>query len=454
MQYSIKNMFYDKEYLKNLFALALPVALQSMLNMIVNFADTMMIGKLGDQQIASVGLANKVFFIFILLIFGIQSGAGILVSQYWGKGDIRNIRNVLGIALILGFSSSIIFTSASYLVPEFLMGIFSTSESTIRIGASYLIIVCFSYPFTAVTSLYTATMRATEQVKIPLITTMVAILINISFNYLLIFGKFGFPQMGIAGAALATVLARIVEMFLLLFLARIIRHPIICSLKKLLGFQKNLILRFIKTCSPVIANEFMWGVGTTVYFVVYGRMGDEAVAAITIATTLSDILNVTFIGIASATVVIHGMEMGANRLEKARKYGTYSFYMGIMAGLLCSAVVILTRESFVGLYNISDELHRDIIQCLTVFAIFAPFKALSTVNIVGILRSGGDTVACFLLDLSGVWFIGVPLAFIGGLFLKLPVHIVYGMVLLEEVYKVIAGYFRYRQRKWLKNLTI
>ncbi len=448
------QMFEDREYIRRVLYIALPVSLQMLLKMIVNFADTVMIGKLGETSIAGVGLANKYFFVFILFIFGIESGTGILASQYWGNGDIKNIRKVLGLGLLLSVAGSIILTLIAFFMPEKIMMIFTESDNTIAIGATYLGVLCLSYPFIAATDIYVSTMRAVGEVKVPVIASVFAIILNIALNYILIFGKFGLPMLGVVGAAIATVIARIFEFILTITLITIKKSPIICPIAKLNPFSKELITQFAKTALPVIVNEFFWGIGTTLYSVAYGRMGDAAVAAITISTALQDLMVVSFQGIAMATVVILGNEMGANNLKKAKQYGSYSYIMTFLVGVIASMLIMIFRLPFVSLYNVSDNVINDVKICLLVFAVYFPLKAVAAVNIVGILRSGGDTLACLFLDLSSVWLIGVPMAFLGGLYFKFPIYTVYAMVLSSEIYKVVGGYIRYRQGKWLKNLAI
>lgn len=448
------GMFEDREYIGRVLSIALPVSLQMLLKMIVNFIDTVMIGKLGESAIAGVGLANKYFFVFVLLVFGVESGSGVLASQYMGNNDIKNIRKVLGLGLLLSLTGGIIFATTAFIMPDRLMKIFTNSQDAITIGAAYLGVVCISYPFTAATDIYVAIMRAVGEVKVPVISSIFAIVVNIILNYILIFGKFTFPALGVVGAAIATVVARIFEFLLTIVLIKLKSSPLICSLKNLNPFSKDLINQFFVTAFPVIINESLWGLGTTLYSVVYGRMGDAAIAAITISTALQDLLVVSFQGIALAAVVILGNEMGADNLKKAKVYGSYTWLLTIIVSISVSILIVLLRVPFVRLYNVSDNLMSDIKLCLLVFAIFLPFKAVATVNLVGILRSGGDTLFCLFMDLSGVWLIGVPMAFIGGLYFKLPIYIVYGMVLSAEIYKTVLGYIRYKQGKWLKNLAI
>ncbi|MEE1497109.1 MAG: MATE family efflux transporter [Clostridium sp.] len=446
-------MAKDGIFLKKAVRIALPVAMQGMLNTIVNLVDTMMIGALGATAIAAVGLANKVFFVFTLLVFGIVSGSGVLAAQYWGNGDIKNIKKVVGLALTLAVAASIAFLVPAVVCPEAVMRIFTASEDAIQVGAGYLTIVALSYPATAVSNTFVAMLRATGRVKAPVVISSCTIFINIFFNYTFIYGNFGAPAMGAAGAALATLMARLAEALSIILVVYLGKAPVAARFKEMFGYSREFLVQFFSTTSPVIANEFIWGLGTTLYSLAYGRMGNDAVAAITIATTIQDIVTVLFQGLSAATAVIMGNEMGAGKLKRAERYAKnfliLQFIVTILGALFCVAI----RWQIIGVYNITPEIAESVSRCIIVFALFMPFKMFNYVMVVGILRSGGDTKMCLLLDCSGVWMIGVPMAFLGGLFFGFPIHIVYAMVMLEEVYKAVFGYWRYKQKKWLRNLA-
>lgn len=448
-------MFRDRNFLKKTVMIALPVAMQGMLNTVVNLVDNLMIGSLGSTAIASVGLANKVFFVFTLLVFGINSGSGVLAAQYWGSKDVKNIRKVLGLALALAVTGAVAFMIPASIKPRLLMRIFTTSDASIQMGAAYLTVAALSYPCTALTNTYVAMLRAVNRVKEPVMISCAAIVTNICFNYILIFGKFGAPAMGVTGAALATLIARVVEVILILGVVYLGRTPLACGIRDLFGWSRGFLKKFFVTALPVIFNEFIWGLGTTIYSMAYGRMGDDAVAAITIATTIQDLVVVLFQGLSAATAVILGNEMGAGQLKKAEIYGKNFFILQFLVTVVMACVCVALRWKFIALYQpgISDQVAQAVSRCILVFAIFSPFRMFNYVNVVGVLRSGGDTAMCLFIDTSGVWCIGIPLAFIGGLILKQPIHIVYGMVTLEEVYKAVIGYIRYRQKKWLRNLA-
>ena len=451
---STKEMFRDSRFLRKALMIACPVALQGMLNTVVNLVDTLMIGTMGSTAIAAVGLANKFFFVFSLLVFGIISGSGILAAQFWGNGDIKSIRKVLGLSILLALAGALLFMAPALMRPQWVMRIFTTSQDSVALGARYLRIAVLTYPFIAMTNVYVAILRAVNRVMFPVFSSCIAIIINICLNYVLIFGKFGAPALGVSGAAIATFIARVIEIGLLLIYVYGRKLPVACGPGALFGWSRRFVGQFVQTSAPVIANEFMWGLGTTMYSLAYGRMGDEAVAAITIATTIQDILTVLFQGLSAATAVILGNELGAGHLKRAEKYAVNFFILQFIATIASACVIIGIRWPIIGLYNITPEVARNVSLCILIFAAYMPAKMFNYVNVVGVLRSGGDTKMCLFLDTSGVWFIGVPLAFLGALVWRLPIYTVYALVMVEEVYKAVLGYIRYRQKKWLKNLAV
>lgn len=461
----LKAMLRDKSFLRKTMAITVPIALQNMLNSVLNLVDTLMIGKLGETTISAVGLANKVFYVFALLLFGICSGSVVLASQYWGKKELLNIRRVLRIALYVGIGGSLIFAFPAMFFPEIVMRIFTPEKDVIAIGAVYLVIIAFSYPLTAVSNVYAVILRSMNYVKLPVFVTSFAIVVNIVLNYLLIYGKFGFPEMGVAGAALATVIARLAEFGLMLFLIH--RHKagddglgdfVHAKYEKakengVRFINKEFFSKFIHTASPVIANEFMWGLGVTMYSLVYGRMGNQAVASITISNNVEQVALVFFFGICSAAAVILGNELGANEFDKAEEDAKKFLVLQLCLSVLGAIVIILIRYPVISMFNVSDTVAGYIGKCLLVFALMTPIKMLNTLFIVAIFRSGGDTKAALFLDVSGVWLIGIPMAVLGGLVFKFPIYIVYAMVLIEEVYKCSLSYIRYRQKKWVRNIV-
>ncbi|MCI8465379.1 MAG: MATE family efflux transporter [Lachnospiraceae bacterium] len=453
MNKKIQSIFADPVFLRKTVMIAVPVAAQALLNTITNMVDTMMIGTLGETVIAGVGLANKVFFVFNLLVFGIASGASVLSAQFWGKHDAKNIRKVLGLSLFLGLFGSLFFVLPGFFAPKVVMRIFTDSPASSGAGAEYLRLVCLSYPFAAVTNIYVAVMRSMGRVKTPVVTSLIAIFVNIFLNYTLIFGHFGAPALGVTGAAIATLTARMVEMTCIFIYTYGWKTELAAGLSDFFGYSTPLLKEYVRTSLPVIGNEFMWGLGVTMYSLAYGRMGDTAVAAITISQTIQDMILVFFQGIAAAATVILGNELGAGRLKDAKEDASRLLWLQMLLSLVLGVFCILTRNLLVSIYDVSDMVFQEATLCMLVYGLFLPFKMTNIVSIVGVLRSGGDTRFCLLLDSGSVWLIGVPMSFLGALFFRLPIHLVFAMTLMEDVVKFFIAYWRYKKMQWLKNLT-
>ncbi len=462
---SIKNMLQDRNFMVKTFTIAIPITFQNMLNNLLNLADILIVGQLGETSVAAVGLANKVFFVFSLLMFGICSGSGILSSQYYGKREINNIKRVLRLSLLIGITGSFLFLIPGILCPGFVMSIFTDKKDMITVGAAYLGVIAISYPLTAVTNVYTAILRSMNYVKAPVIITMIAIIINVILNYCLVFGKLGLPVMGVAGAALATVIARIVELILLQLVIRsnkagddgigdFVHSSVHDTTEEKQPFlNKAFVQKYLYTAAPVIANEFMWGLGVTMYSLVYGRMGGAATAAITMTNTVEQMGMVFLFGVSNAAAVILGNELGADDLKKAEEHAKNYLIMLFVVSLGIALLIFLLKDAIVSIFPASELVQFYLRWCIVVFVLYLPIRAVDTLIIVAILRSGGDTRAALFLDVSGVWLIGIPMALLGGFVLHLPIYCVYAMVLTEEIYKTILGYRRYRKKKWLKNIV-
>lgn len=460
----ITRIFQDKSFIKKTIALTVPVTLQNLLNNLLNLIDVLFIVCLGETSVAAIGLANRVFFVFCLLMFGVCSGSGILAAQYYGKREMLNIKRVLHISLIIGIIGSLLFTIPGIFFPKLVMRIFTPNSEMIQIGAKYLGVIAICYPITACTNAYVAILRSMKYAFFPMLITTISIGVNVILNYGFIFGKLGLPELGVAGAALATVIARFLELSLLIIVTRFCKpgddsvgdflHTKYSSkIEKVPFIQKQFILKYIQTASPVILNEFMWGLGVTMYSLVYGRMKDIETAAITMVGTVEQLVMVYLFGISNAAAVILGNELGANEFKKAKQHAQNYMILQLLLSVIGAILTFLLKDVITSIFNVSEPVEYYIKMCITVLAIYMPAKALNTLLIVAVLRCGGDTKAALFLDVSGVWCIGIPMAVLGGLVFHLPIYIVYAMVMFEEIYKVIFGYLRYRKRKWLNNIV-
>lgn len=444
----------DKDFYKKLTNIALPITLQNLIMSSVNMVDTLMITQLGDANIAAVGLANQVFFFFSLILFGVNSGSSIFVAQFWGKKDVKNIRRILGLALLICGTISIIFTIGALFVPELLMRIFTDEKDVVEIGVQYLRVIAISYLATAVSFTFNTALRSVGQAKVPMFVSMVALVINTVFNYFLIFGKFGFPEMGAAGAALATLIARVVEMILILYITYNTRNALAAKLHELIDISKDFVVKYFKTAAPVIINEFFWSLGTVMYSVAYARIGKEATSAVQIANTIQNIFLVLSRGMSNACAVMIGNEIGAGNKEKSIAYARTFIIIGPALGIILGVILFTSTPLIMTLFNnVSAQVYDYTTKILMVISITMSTKIINGLLVVGIFRSGGDTRFSMFLEMGSVWLVGVPMAFFGALVLKVPVYWVLALVSLEEVVKAAIGIPRLLSNKWVRNVV-
>ncbi|MDR7871211.1 MAG: MATE family efflux transporter [Tissierellaceae bacterium] len=447
------NFWKDKVFLKSMFAIALPIALQNLISTSVNMVDTLMITSLGEASLAAVGLANQVFFFYALITFGINSGSSIFISQYWGKEDIINIRRILGIALSLSTVLGIIFTFVAFLFPEFLMKIFIDDAEVVKLGADYLKLVSLSYIVTAISFSFSVALRSTGRPNIPMVGSFISFITNTVFNYILIFGKLGFPALGVKGAAIGTIIARFAELGFLIYTIYKTKGVLAASIKELIDWNKEFLNRYIKTVSPVILNEGFWSLGHIMYSIAYASIGKEATAAIQLTTTIQNIFFVLIRGLANACSVMVGNKIGAQEKDEAYDYAIKFISMSTILGLLLGVTMSLTPDLTLKLFKIEPELYEVAKKILIIMGFTFFVRTYNSTVIVGVLRGGGDTTFSLYLEMGAVWLVGVPLAFIGAKLLKLPVYYVFLLVVSEEVVKLVISLPRVLSKKWIKDIT-
>ncbi len=448
------TFYNDPEYFRQLFKIALPIILQNLLMSSLNMVSSVMIGQLGEGSVAAVGLAGQLFFLLNLVLFGIMSGSAILTAQLWGKGDVENVRRVLGFAIKFGLLTGLFFWAVSVFIPELALGLYTVDTEVIRLGSEYLRIFSWSFPLFAVTFAYAMVMRTTGNVRIPLVVSVTALGVNTLLAWLLIFGKFGLPQLGVAGAAWAGLIARIIEFLLMVgFTYSRPDNPTAAKLKHLLDFDPAFIAAIMKPVLPVFFNELLWSLGITTYNAIYAHIGTDAIAAINIVSPIDQLAFVAFLGIGNATAIIVGNLIGKNETETAYRYAGRSLGLQMSGGALMGLLVYLLADPFFSLYNVSPEVVENARQILAILSAAMWMRASNHIIIIGILRAGGDTRFSLILDGFVIWLVGVPLAAAGAFLFHLPVQYVYALALAEEATKFIFGIWRYFSRKWINNLT-
>ena len=447
------NYFRDPEYIFELRKIAVPIIIQQFMFSGLNMLGVIFVGQKGDESVAAVGLAGQIAFILNLVHFGIISGAAMFTAQFWGKKDIPNLRRVLGLCLMFAISASLIFFSLSQFLPSQLLSIYSKDQTVIKLGADYLRTFSWTFLFFAVTFSYSLVMRSTGEVKIPTVISVGALMLSTTLSYSLIFGKFGLPELGIQGAAVAAVVARALECGILLLIAYAQKSPVAASLRELTGFDRKFVSQVIKPMLPVILNELFWSLGITTYNIIYARIGTTSFAAMNIVGTIEQVAFVLFFGISSATSVLVGNNIGAGHEDKAYIYAGRSLYISAIGGVIVGIILQLVKIPVLSLYKVSPEVIRNAGNIITVVTFFVWMRVSNMTIVLGILRAGGDTRYSLFLDGIIIWIVGVPMAYLAAFVFHLPVYFVYLFVMSEETAKYILGVIRYRSRRWINNLA-
>lgn len=443
----------SREFYRRMISIALPIMLQNLLISSLSFVDTLMIGQLGSNEIAAVGLANQMFFLINMFFFGVSSGASIFVSQFWGAKNKESIQKVMGIALTTGIIGATIFSIVSIAAPEVVMHIFTFDENVVARGCEYLRVVGISYIFTAVTSVYSTTLRATGDAKTPLIIACFALSFNALFNWFLIFGIGPFPRMEVAGAALATTGSRFIEMMALIIWSQVRKTPAKLNIRQAVKWDKPFLRAFFPTCLPVVCNEVFWALGMTTYKIAFSKMGIDVIASVNVTEAINSLFFVVMMGVSNATAIMIGIKIGAGDQAAAKLYGKRFVRIGLWLGICIGLFMGICSPFIPRLFNVSSAIYTMTMRSLIVGACLMPIKSVNMNIIVGILRSGGDTKFSMFAEMFGVWCVGVPCAFLGALVLHLPIWWLYLLLGLEELSKFLLGTARVRSGKWLNDLT-
>lgn len=449
----ITNIISDRKFYKTMLLIAVPVMIQNLVTSLLNMMDTIMVGKLGETEIASVGIANQYFFFFNMILMGLCGGCSVFIAQYWGKRDIKNIRRIMGIGILSIIAAASVFVIAGYFKPSGVISIFNNDPTVLEEGSSYLKIVIFSYLFTGITLLYSVALRSIGKATHPLIINMGALVINVFLNYILIFGHLGAPAMGVAGAAMATLVSRIIEMTVLITSVYMGKGPLAASIKELFNVNFKYLKKTYRTILPVVLNDMCWGLASLVYIAVYGRMGTQAVASIQICNTVNNIFMVATFGLSNAAAVMVGHSIGEGNEKQAFDYAKKFIFVSLFVSIIFGGILAISSPYILNLFNVSSIVRDSTQIILYVIAIVFFIRVLGILLVVGILRGGGDAKSALLIEGFTMWFIGVPLIIIGAFVLKLPVYMVYSLAIVEEIFKCILSLLRIKSGKWIKNVT-
>lgn len=438
-----------KELKSQMFHIALPVMLQNLILSLINVSDVFMIGRVGEIEIASVGLSNQIVFLFILFTMGINNAGSIFIAQYAGRGDNKKIKIVLSLCLIISLSLALIFTLLASLFPETLLSFYTKDLKVIEVALPFLKIISISFIFTALTIVYSTLLRARGNTKLAMYASVMALIANVSINYLLIFGNFGFPKLGVAGAAIGTTCARVLELLTIVYISKVKKYDILVKVEHFKELSLNYIKEFFITGLPVIGSHVIWSLGSTSLFMIYARVGTEAVTSMNIASSFYSLAFIAVVGVGSAVGVIVGQELGKGNLESAYSLSKDMLKINGILGVCVGFTILILADVLVSFYNIPPEIKKTSANIIRILAIFIPLKALNFTNMVGILRAGGDTKRIMIIDILAMWGTAIPLAFLGYK-LGLSVYLVYLLASSEDITKLFGSMTRFFSKKWLK----
>ncbi len=453
MRSIIDSFKKHEEFIPKLLAIATPIVLQNFLTSTLNFLDVFMVGQLGEGEVAAVGIGNQVYFLFIMFVFSIATGTAVFTAQYWGKKDIKNIHSYLGIGITFSLIISAIFTVVILMFPGALVRLFNTDPEVIKLGAEYIRIVAFSLIMTSISIVYATILRSTEHVKFPMVASFIGLVLNTLLNYILIFGKFGFPELKVQGAAIATLIARGAEFSVTVGFTYLRKYPAAAALRNLFKFTKEMMKNFLKIWLPIMGQSVGWALGYSMYSVIYGHISTGALAAYNIACSIERISLTIFMGLGSACAIMVGNRIGANEEYKARDYSKNFLSLSIALSSVIAIILIIVRGYIVNFYNLPEQSSLYLYHLLLVMALIMLARVMNIIFQNGILRAGGDTLFSMVVELGGIWIVGIPLAAIAAFVFKLPVYYVMAIAATEEFVKMIAGFYRFLSNKWIHNLT-
>lgn len=440
------------EFTKKLLSIVLPITFGQFMLAVVSASDALMLGLLSQDALSAVSLAGQISFVESLFLAAMSIGLSMLASQYWGKGDRAAVERIFAYVMKITAIISFVFFIASLFIPSTLMKIFTKEEVLIQNGITYLKNVSLSFLLTGISQIYIAILKNSgKAIKVSIIS-FVSVMTNIILNAILIFGLFGLPKLGIAGAAIATVISKIIELIWCILESNRF-NSIKLKLKNLINDDTILKKDFWKYSSPILGNQISWGVGFTMYSVIMGHLGSDAVAANSIASTIKGLVVCFCVGLSNGGAIMIGNELGAARLERAKDYGRRLERIAIIYGVIAGLIMISLIPIILKFTELSDVATHYLKWMILISSLYMVGKSVNTLTISGIFAAGGDSKFGFICDTITMWCFSVPLGFITAFILKLPVLAVYTIINLDEIVKLPAVYKHYKKYNWVKDLT-
>lgn len=437
---------------KSLFQIALPVTLQSLLQSSFSVVDQLMIGQLGSVSIAGIGLGGKFAGLFSVLVSAVAAVAGIMIAQHLGKKDLRQVGRSFYLNLIIALIIAVVFGTAAIGLPEKILSLYTKDQPTIEMASVYLRIYALGFLPAAVTTILSTLLRCMDAAVQPLYASIAAAVVNSGLNYILIFGKLGFPAMGTRGAALATVISQVCGCAITLIMFWRMRAKRRWNLPFSLQMDRSRWKHYAGILAPILVCEFFWSLGENVYASIYGHIGTQACAAMTLTNPIQALTIGALSGVAQASGIMVGKSLGAGEYQRARQESKKLILCGFFGSLVLSASILIFAGYYVKIFQVEDSVRLMTINILMVYAVISPVKVQNMILGGGILRSGGRTEYVMYVDLIGTWIFGVPLGALSAFVLHQPIHIVYLMLSLEECVRLLISLAIFRRNSWMRSL--
>ena len=448
----LRDIIHDHAFNRRLIVLSVPITVQSLMLALVAAGDAVMLGRVSQNAMAAVSLATQIQFVQNMILFAIVAGIGVLGAQYWGKGDREVLGRIFGISIRMSVGVCIVFFLGCRCFPEKLMLLFAHDGELIRIGAEYLETAAWSYLLTGFSQCYLGIMKISEHVTCSAVISSAAVVLNIILNAVFIFGLCGCPAMGVRGAALATVAARVIE---LLWCVLISRKPDFIRLRfrNIIAFDRRLSADFLHYMLPILGAYLLWGTGFTAYTAIMGHLGPDAAAANSIAAVVRDLLCCLCNGFAGAAGIMIGNELGAGNLERGRVCGDRIAVISMFLGLTCTVIVLASIPAVTAFMKLTPQAETYMRGMFMILSVYMIGRCICTIVINGIFSAGGDTLFDVYSLIVCMWGIALPCAFLSAFYWQLPVLAAYGCTCLDEVGKVPWVICHHRQYKWVRNIT-
>lgn len=448
-----KRFITNPEFYKGVLAIALPIALQNLIVFGVSVTDTMFLGQLGEVQLSASAQANQPQFILNLLTFGLAGGGTVLTSQYWGKRDMESVRRVIGIVVRVAVIASLIASAATLLFPRQIMQFYLKDEAVIEEAVKYLRIVGWGYFFFGVTNTFISIIRSVELVKISVVISSISFLVNVFLDYVLIFGNWGFPKLGIEGAAWGTLTARITEFILITIYALFIDKRLQFRVRYIFQRQKTLLADYIRYSIPVVANELAWGLATSLQAAILGNLSTQILSANSISSVLQQLSTIAIFGAANACCVVVGKRIGEGRSEDAVDASFTMMAWSVILGFVAMLLIFFLRKWFVSLYHVTAETRALTENLLILTSVVTFFVSIAATSIMGVLRGAGDTRFALKIELAALWLIALPLGCLAGFAFHAPILLTYALLKMDEPIKAVIGFIRTTKADTYRNVT-